>query len=191
MRLKDIHKQNAVIEATIKVINEIGFSSASISKIAKEAGVSKSTIYIYYKDKEDLVVSVYYHVKERVTTHYHLNLNEKSTVLENLQTLWTNTINASSSIPELISYDIQFTNSPYYNLIDTSIVKTYAQPAIELLERGIHEDVLEEITFDIFIAFFISPALFLSSKKMSKKFIINENSILSSFHRALKTILKS
>lgn len=191
MRAKDIHKQNAVIEATIKVINEIGFSSASISKIAKEAGVSKSTIYIYYNDKEDLVVSVYYYVKEKVTDFYHQNLDKEHTVKENLRTLWTNTIMASNGIPELISYDIQFANSPFYNLIDISKMKPFAQPAIAVLERGIAEEIIDEMTFDVFIAYFISPALFLSSKKMAKKVAINKETIEATFQRALKTISKN
>ena len=45
MRVKDEVKQDAIIEATIKLVNEIGFVSSSVSKIAKEANVSPATLY--------------------------------------------------------------------------------------------------------------------------------------------------
>ncbi|PLX26508.1 MAG: TetR family transcriptional regulator, partial [Ignavibacteria bacterium] len=35
MRHKDAQKQQAIIRATIKLVNEIGFDSASVSKIAR------------------------------------------------------------------------------------------------------------------------------------------------------------
>ena len=56
MRTKDGIKQEALFEATVKLVNEIGFASSSVSKIAKQAGISPATIYIYYKNKEDLLV---------------------------------------------------------------------------------------------------------------------------------------
>lgn len=59
MRNKDELKQEAIIQATIKLVNKIGFVSSSVAKISKEANVSPATIYIYYKNKEDLLVSTY------------------------------------------------------------------------------------------------------------------------------------
>ena len=57
MRTKDEGKQDAIIKATIKLVNEIGFVSSSVAKIAKEANVSPATIYVYYQNKEDLLIS--------------------------------------------------------------------------------------------------------------------------------------
>ena len=51
MRIKDDEKREALFEATVKLVNEIGFVSSSVSKIAKEANVSPATLYIYYKNK--------------------------------------------------------------------------------------------------------------------------------------------
>ncbi|WP_094092917.1 TetR/AcrR family transcriptional regulator [Paenibacillus physcomitrellae] len=41
-------------------MNEIGFAETSISKIAKKAGVSAATIYIYYENKEDMLSKIYF-----------------------------------------------------------------------------------------------------------------------------------
>ena len=51
MRTKCEEKQEALFEATVKLVNEIGFAASSVAKIAKEANVSAATLYIYYKNK--------------------------------------------------------------------------------------------------------------------------------------------
>ena len=40
-----------------------GFDAASMSDIAKAAGVSKGTLYVYFKNKEELFAAI---VQERV-----------------------------------------------------------------------------------------------------------------------------
>jgi AcrR family transcriptional regulator len=188
MRVRDIEKQKAVIEATIKVINEIGFASASISKIAKEAGVSVGTIYIYYKNKEDLVVSVYYDVKQEITNTLYQNMDDSNSVKANLNTLWNNTIKASEVIPMFLSYSEQFANSPFYDLVDKTKLYEFAKPLIDLQIKGIEDKVLKTMTFEVFIAFFITPATFLSNRKLCAGFKINAKNIEDSFQIAWNTI---
>ena len=74
MRIKDINKQEAIISATVELVNEIGFVSSSVSKIAKKANVSPATIYIYYKNKEDLLISTYVEIKKKMSLAIFKNL---------------------------------------------------------------------------------------------------------------------
>lgn len=59
--MSNLHKQRseetkqAILSAAGKLFAERGFDSVSIREIAKEAGCSHTTIYIYFKDKEDLL----------------------------------------------------------------------------------------------------------------------------------------
>jgi len=188
MRIKDIEKEKAVVDATIKLVNENGLNNTSISKIAKEAGVSQATLYIYYQNKEDLVVSIFHNVKERLTSYYHKDLDDNCTIEENLKMLWVNSIKARHYLPELISYDLQFTNSHFNDLVDSTKILEFAQPLVQLVEKGISEKVIKEMSLDIFIAFFLSPASFLSSKRMSSRFAVTEQSIEDTFQLAFKTI---
>ncbi|THB78878.1 MAG: TetR/AcrR family transcriptional regulator, partial [Desulfobulbaceae bacterium] len=64
MRPRDDKKQEALFLATVQVVNEIGFAASSVAKIVKEAGVSPATLYIYFKNKEDLLVSTYLEIKQ-------------------------------------------------------------------------------------------------------------------------------
>ena len=44
--------------AALEVFSEKGFASAKLEEIARRAGVSKGTLYLYFKDKEDLFRAV-------------------------------------------------------------------------------------------------------------------------------------
>jgi len=58
-------KYHQILEAAIKVFAEQGFHQATISQIAREAGVADGTIYLYFKNKEDIMVNFFgYKTKE-------------------------------------------------------------------------------------------------------------------------------
>ena len=59
MRNKDFDKQHRIKEAMIRLILRDGIDGTSMSKIAKEAGVSPATIYVYYESKEDMLSEVF------------------------------------------------------------------------------------------------------------------------------------
>lgn len=48
-----------IIEAAVEVIAENGFHASQVSKIAKKANVADGTIYLYFKSKEDILISVF------------------------------------------------------------------------------------------------------------------------------------
>lgn len=56
---RDKPKYKQIIDGAVIVIAENGYHQAQVSKIAKEAGVADGTIYLYFKNKEDILVSVF------------------------------------------------------------------------------------------------------------------------------------
>lgn len=186
MRTRDEIKEQAVMNATIKVINEIGFVSASIAKIAKEAGVSVGTIYVYHKDKEDLMYNVYYHVKERLANLYFRDLNETENLKAKLKTIWSNLIASGTEMPEYVSFAEQFANSPYYDNVNHSMVVESLTPLFELLKN----EKIKKMSLEAFIAFFVVPANFLGNRKLCKNFEVSEENIHQTFELAWEMIKK-
>src|SRR5450755_3357703 len=45
----------SIQEAAIRVISRKGMAAATMQEIAAEAGVAKGTIYLYFRDREELV----------------------------------------------------------------------------------------------------------------------------------------
>jgi AcrR family transcriptional regulator len=54
----DSAKRRQIIEGARTVFRLLGFDAASMGEIAKAAGVSKGTLYVYFKDKDELFQSI-------------------------------------------------------------------------------------------------------------------------------------
>jgi TetR/AcrR family fatty acid metabolism transcriptional regulator len=56
------NKYETILRAAIKVFARNGFFSSKVADIAKEAGVADGTVYLYFKNKDDILVSIFNHV---------------------------------------------------------------------------------------------------------------------------------
>ncbi len=52
-------KHDRILDAAIEVFAEKGFHNARISDIAKRAGVADGTIYLYFRNKDDVLLSIF------------------------------------------------------------------------------------------------------------------------------------
>ncbi len=59
MAAKSGDKYAAILDAAQLVIAQQGYHNAQISRIAKEAGVAAGTVYLYFKNKPDLLVCLF------------------------------------------------------------------------------------------------------------------------------------
>ena len=51
-------RRNQIMEAALTVFSRLGFERASMDNIAKEAGVSKGALYLYYKSKDAIIAKL-------------------------------------------------------------------------------------------------------------------------------------
>jgi TetR/AcrR family fatty acid metabolism transcriptional regulator len=59
MRKKDHAKYQRIIDAATKIFGKKGFYKAKVAEIAKEARVADGTIYLYFENKEDILISLF------------------------------------------------------------------------------------------------------------------------------------
>ena len=65
-RPRSIESHQAILEATLSLLAEVGYESMSIEAIASQAGVGKTTIYRRYAGKEELVAAAIESIREEV-----------------------------------------------------------------------------------------------------------------------------
>ena len=58
-RRKSDDKRQRILQAAVKVFAKKGYFAARISEIAKKADVADGTIYLYFKNKEDILVNLF------------------------------------------------------------------------------------------------------------------------------------
>jgi AcrR family transcriptional regulator len=188
MRTKDDEKRGALFEATIKLVNEIGFASSSVSKIAREAGVSPATIYVYYKNKEDLLVSTYIEIKLNLSKAILHNFNDTLPIRDILRNVWFNTFEYISNNLEYYQFIEQFSNSPYSSLVNKKEVEQYFDPLIKVLQSGIEQKIIKNVNFDILGAFMFYPITILANSRLCQDFELIEENIEIAFTLAWDAI---
>ena len=52
-------KREAILKAAIRIFAEHGFFNAQVADIARAAGVAAGTVYLYFKSKDDLLISIF------------------------------------------------------------------------------------------------------------------------------------
>lgn len=52
-------KKPQIINAAIKVFAEKGFYNSKVADVARAAGIADGTIYLYFKNKDDLLISLF------------------------------------------------------------------------------------------------------------------------------------
>src|SRR5215208_8257389 len=52
-------KRDAILRAAIDVFAERGFFNAQVADVARAAGIAAGTVYLYFKNKDDLLVSIF------------------------------------------------------------------------------------------------------------------------------------
>ena len=54
-------RQKQILEAALTIFSTKGFGESTVADIAEEAGIGVGTIYNYYKDKQDVLISLIAH----------------------------------------------------------------------------------------------------------------------------------
>src|SRR5436305_139887 len=57
-RGQDVDKRRAITEAAVQLFTTAGYESTTMAQVAGKAGVAVGTVYLYFKNKTDLLVAV-------------------------------------------------------------------------------------------------------------------------------------
>jgi TetR/AcrR family transcriptional repressor of multidrug resistance operon len=90
MRIRDTHKETLVKQNAIEMLLRDGFDGFSMQKLAKACGISVGTLYIYYKNKEDLIIRLGIEEGMRMTQATMKGFSPDMPFAEGLKKQWEN-----------------------------------------------------------------------------------------------------
>ena len=64
-------KEQNIIQAAETIFSQVGFTNAKMEDIAREADITKVTLYAYFKSKENLLMAVTYKALQLLITRYY------------------------------------------------------------------------------------------------------------------------
>jgi TetR/AcrR family transcriptional regulator, multidrug resistance operon repressor len=157
VRIKDQSKEKAIFDAAISLITANGFADTSMSKIAKTAGVSPATIYIYFQNKEDMLNKTFTYVKREMAAALAGGLKPEYSVKKAFKVIWNNFYEYALENSVKFAFSEQFANSPLVDRIRKEEGLSYFEPLFEWLERGKRERVFKDLPAEVFTAFAFAP----------------------------------
>jgi len=83
--MKDETKHQKIIQAAAKVFAEKGFYNSRVSEIAKEANVADGTIYLYFKNKDDILISLFEEEFGRIVENIRKELSREKNALDKIR----------------------------------------------------------------------------------------------------------
>ena len=111
--MKSPDKHGKIIKASTKVFAKKGFFNARISDIAKEAKVADGTIYLYFNNKFDILISVFEQEIGRLIEQVKALLekeNNPNTMLEIFITKHLTEMKKNRNLAEVIQIELRQTN---------------------------------------------------------------------------------
>jgi len=99
--MKDDTKHQKIIQAAAKVFAEKGFYNSRVSEIAKEANVADGTIYLYFKNKDDILISLFEEEFGRIVDNIKSELSRERNALDKIRRFAFAHLSIVSNTPHL------------------------------------------------------------------------------------------
>lgn len=151
-RVKDENKEVLIYKAALSIILKDGFAGITMSQIASKAKVAIGTIYIYFKDKKELINKLYLHLKQKHALIYFNDYNQNEAFQEGFKTIWTNYLNSIIQFPDEAAYMEQCKHTNFLTVKTKKEADLILLPIALLLDRGIQENKIKHIDIQIIMA---------------------------------------
>lgn len=158
MRTRDQAKYDSIVDASISLINDLGFDGISISKIAKKAKVSPATIYIYFENKEDLFTKLYIDIRKKMSEGALERIEKEMTTEKAFKSIWYNSFTYNLKHPDYVTFREQFEQTTMMKNIQHDEFRLY-QTIDGLLKRGIKEKIIKNYPLAILTSFAYFPII--------------------------------
>jgi TetR/AcrR family fatty acid metabolism transcriptional regulator len=87
MRSKTPDKRRRILESAVRVFAKEGFFKAKVSAIAEDAGLAPGTVYLYFKNKEDILISIFDVRMEEIISRFRSAILEKEDARSRMECL--------------------------------------------------------------------------------------------------------
>jgi TetR/AcrR family transcriptional repressor of multidrug resistance operon len=196
MRVRDVDKENLVIEKAIDQIVRDGFQGFSMNKLAKACSISVGTLYIYYKDKDDLIQKIGGKIALMFFTGTVKNFSPDMPFEEGLWRQWENRANFTMKYPKEVAFFEIVKHSPHSEIILDSIKEFSDFRAImkQFIDNGLEKKELIPMTFEAFWCVAYGPLytllnLHTEGKSMGgKPFVLTKEIMKEAFRATVKAL---
>jgi TetR/AcrR family fatty acid metabolism transcriptional regulator len=135
---KNSDKHRRIIEAAIKVFAKNGFYNSKVSEIARAAQVADGTIYLYFQNKDDILISLFEEVMQGVLDRVETAIAQEtdpSRKLERFAQAHLSLVEENQEVSEIIQVEIRQSSKFMRGYDNVKFVK-YLNIISEIIREG-------------------------------------------------------
>lgn len=177
MRIKDEAKVAAIYKATLALVKERGLAGITMSDISKAANIATGTLYIYFKNKDELIKALFGECREKSANEYFKGLEEATSFEEKMKTVFTNILSYKMKHFDVSAFLEQSYHSPFVCITDIKKKQKAIDPLYALINEGIEKKKIKNVDPELVISYLfgilneIVKKAYFSNKKLSAEAI--------------------
>jgi len=180
MRPLDPDKKEKILKSVYVLTGKQGLASVTISGISKTAEVAAGTLYIYFKNKEEVVQLAYAAVEDKMTQAMYRDFDINLPVRQSLKQIYINMLNYRLNHYDETVFIDQYQQSGYIQLNFSKQLAEYEKqnkPLYDLLEKGQREGIIKALDAIVLISFFDGAVRSCSTGIIQKLFPLSQQLI--------------
>ena len=194
MRTRNEEKQAAIRQCAIEMVVKEGFDGLSMQKLAKAAGVSPATIYIYFKDREDLLVQLASEEFEKMSHATLQDFDPSMPFSDGLRVQWMNRVKYCLSFPKEMEFLEQIRHSPMHDQLLAMMGTHFKTVMKTFVSNAIKRNELVKVPVEVYWSVAFAPLYALvkfhiaGSSMGGSKFELTDKLILQTLELVLKAL---
>jgi TetR/AcrR family transcriptional repressor of multidrug resistance operon len=157
MRTRNIDKVQLVKQKAIELIVKNGLEGFSMNKLARACNVSVATLYIYYKDRDDLIIKVAVEEGRLMGDAMIKDFDPESPFEQGLRKQWENRYNYMIANPIMSLFFDQLRSSSYQQEFLSSFLKGFQVVVGKFMHNVIERGEIEAIPFEVYWSVAFAP----------------------------------
>lgn len=157
MRIRDEHKEQIVKQKALELLVSQGFEGFSMQKLARAANVSPATLYIYYRDKEDLIVSIGREIAEKHNEAIFKNFDPYAPLADGLRVQWQNRAEFMMSHKLEMDFYEQIKNSSFREAVTENIVAEFREKMRIFMQNALQRGEIKALPIEVSWSILYAP----------------------------------
>ena len=156
MRTRNIDKENLVKQKAIELIVKEGLEGFSMNKLAKACKISVATLYIYYKDRDDLIIKIACEEGKLMSDTMMSEFDCEANFEEGLRAQWESRYKFLINKPLLNSFFDQLQSSTYQQQF-AEATNGYKDMVTRFVQNAISRREIDDLPIEVYWAIAFAP----------------------------------
>jgi DNA-binding transcriptional regulator YbjK len=153
VRIKDESKIECIYKATLELVKERGLAGITMGDISKAASIATGTLYIYFKNKEELIKALFAACRQQSAQQYFAGIDANDPFEKRMQKLFTNIMGYKIMFFEVSAFLEQSYHSPFVCSTDLKKKQKALQPLFDLVKEGIEKKKIKDVEVQLIVSY--------------------------------------